>query len=107
MNLLTSQGADKGSWFLYMRTKGHLEEDVRALGFPRLNIHRPGRLERHGDRFWEKVAAKVLPALPVEALAHVMVHQGLRTHTDGDSSVVDEVDNKRIWKLAKELHEEL
>lgn len=104
MNLLTSQGADKNSWFLYLRTKGKLEDDVRALNFPHLNIFRPGMLERNGNRFWENVAAKIVSALPVKALAHVMVHEGLKMDT---SAGVDEYVNKRIWKIAKELGEEL
>ena len=30
--LLTAQGADPTSWFFYMKTKGEVERDVRALG---------------------------------------------------------------------------
>ncbi|KAI9917635.1 hypothetical protein PsorP6_012304 [Peronosclerospora sorghi] len=44
--LLTSQGANKDSWFLYPQTKGEVEENVQQLGFQRTSIFRPGMLKR-------------------------------------------------------------
>ena len=43
-HLLTSQGSNKNSWFLYPRTKGEVEEGVAQLGFEKLVIYRPGLL---------------------------------------------------------------
>lgn len=43
-HLLTSQGSNKNSWFLYPRTKGEVEEKVAQLGFEKLVIYRPGLL---------------------------------------------------------------
>lgn len=43
-HLVTSQGANKSSWFLYPRTKGEAEEMVTQLGFERLCIYRPALL---------------------------------------------------------------
>ncbi|RAH64544.1 uncharacterized protein BO66DRAFT_415848 [Aspergillus aculeatinus CBS 121060] len=40
--LISSSGADKGSFFAYPRMKGEIEEDVKALGFERTVILRPG-----------------------------------------------------------------
>ena len=40
--LNSSVGADAASRFLYTRTKGQVENDIRALGFPSLTIVRPG-----------------------------------------------------------------
>ena len=49
---VSSTGADAGSRTFYLRLKGEVEEELRALGFPRLDIFRPGLLRgpRGGDR---------------------------------------------------------
>lgn len=46
--LVSSIGANSSSPFFYLRSKGRLEDDVIALGFPRTIILRPGILL--GDR---------------------------------------------------------
>lgn len=63
-NLLSSGGADHKSKFVYMRTKGELEEHAKQLSFPSLSIFRPGLLltERSGESRWgEWFAQKILP----------------------------------------------
>lgn len=58
--LVSSMGADSGSRFLYMKTKGELEDDVIALGFDHTVILRPGVLlgQREGAHgFGNDVAA--------------------------------------------------
>jgi uncharacterized protein YbjT (DUF2867 family) len=49
---VSSVGADAGSKAFYLRLKGEVEDALRALGFPRLDIYRPGLLRgpRGGDR---------------------------------------------------------
>ena len=56
-SLVTSTGSKSSSWFLYLKTKGELEEAVRNEHFEFMSIFRPGLLERGGaKRFVEKVA---------------------------------------------------
>ncbi len=43
-HLLTAQGANKNSWFLYPRTKGEVEEGVTRLNFDKVCFYRPGLL---------------------------------------------------------------
>ncbi|KAI9916593.1 hypothetical protein PsorP6_018209 [Peronosclerospora sorghi] len=75
--LLTSQGADKDSWFLYPQTKGEVEAKVQQLGFQRTSIFRPGMLERGElQRNTEKVLGWMLPGkfvISVRAVAKGMV----------------------------------
>ncbi|WWC93096.1 uncharacterized protein L201_008061 [Kwoniella dendrophila CBS 6074] len=47
MILVSSGGASHTSRFFYMRIKGQLEEDVKAMGFNRVIILRPGALIGH------------------------------------------------------------
>ena len=49
---VSSVGADAGSRNFYLRTKGQTDEALKAIGFPRLDIFRPGLLlgERANDR---------------------------------------------------------
>ncbi len=85
--LVSSIGADAQSKVFYTRMKGQLDEDVAALGFPRLFILRPPSLIRKGsDRIGEKAGLAVLKALnaigllrnlkpmPTETVARAMVH---------------------------------
>jgi oxidoreductase len=50
--LVSSIGADSKAWFLYPRTKGEVENELKAKKLPLLSILRPGLLEeRHEARF--------------------------------------------------------
>jgi uncharacterized protein YbjT (DUF2867 family) len=84
--LTSSMGANPRSHLLYPRTKGELEDAVRALGFPSLTIVRPGLLggDRHEFRAGERVAAAILRAAtpvlprryrisPADAVARMLV----------------------------------
>jgi len=72
--VVSSNGAKSNSWFLYLRTKGKIEDFVGGLGFDRVSIYRPGCLDR-GDklRSHEKYLVKVLKSTPVSAVANLMV----------------------------------
>jgi uncharacterized protein YbjT (DUF2867 family) len=52
MLTISSVGADAGSRNFYLRTKGEMERELRALSFARLDVLRPGLLRgaRGGDR---------------------------------------------------------
>lgn len=43
-HLVTSQGSNKDSWFLYQRTKGEAEERIKMMGFEETAIYQPGLL---------------------------------------------------------------
>ncbi len=59
--LVSSTGAKADSSFFYMKMKGKLEEDVKALGFRRTVIVRPPSLIRKdSDRWAESVSVKIL-----------------------------------------------
>lgn len=60
--LVSSTGADAGSSFFYMRTKGELDLDVQAMGFPAVHILRPGPLSgpREKARMMEDIFVPVM-----------------------------------------------
>jgi uncharacterized protein YbjT (DUF2867 family) len=68
--LNSSLGADAKSRLLYPRTKGEVERDLQALGFPSLTIVRPGLIggTRAEFRAGERIASAILgmlgPLLP-------------------------------------------
>lgn len=72
-SLMTSKGSDASSSFLYMRTKGEIEQAVRDLGFARFSVFRPGLLltDRNETRIGERVMQAIYPnwALPKSAKA--------------------------------------
>ena len=43
-HLVTAQGSNKNSWFLYPKTKGIVEQEVGEMEFSRVSIYRPGLL---------------------------------------------------------------
>jgi uncharacterized protein YbjT (DUF2867 family) len=71
MILVSSVGAAAKSGNFYLRTKGETEDDLRALGFDRLDLIRPGLLrgERPGpQRLGEGIATIAAPL--TDALLH-------------------------------------
>lgn len=61
--MITSVGADPGSRTFYLRTKGEAEAGVKALGFERVDIFRPGLLRgnrigqhRPGEGVWTAIS---------------------------------------------------
>ncbi len=59
--LVSAVGADPGSRTFYLRTKGEMERDIRALGFDRTHIFRPSMIL--GDRPERRPLERVLGRL--------------------------------------------
>lgn len=77
MICISSVGASANSGTFYLRTKGEAETALRALGFARLDIMRPGLLRgtRHGPaRFGESLAMNAAP------LTDALLHGSLRRY---------------------------
>mmetsp|Transcript_3011 Transcript_3011/g.5647 ORF Transcript_3011/g.5647 Transcript_3011/m.5647 type:complete len:238 (-) Transcript_3011:844-1557(-) len=71
--LVSSSGASSKSWFLYLKTKGRIEDFVRDLRFDRLSIYRPGLLNRgEKSRSHESFAIRFMKSTPVSAVADLM-----------------------------------
>ena len=62
--LVSSSGANAKSRAAYMKMKGELEEQVKALPFQRISIFQPSLLlgDRPESRFGEQLAALFMPA---------------------------------------------
>jgi len=104
MHLLTAQGANPNSWFLYPKTKGEIEESMKKEAFPNLSIYRPGFLERgKTDRWVENVLGKLISGLPVSTLAKAMKNAAITQLSEPTPSTPQThmFYNKDIYKLAK------
>jgi len=102
MNLLTSSGANANSFFLYMKTKGEVEEELKKLDFPRLSIYRPGLLDRGKEaRFIEKLAGVVTSGIPVSVVARAMMQVSVKQATENKSKMLDVLSNSDIRQAAK------
>jgi len=57
-HLMTSQGSNANSWFLYPKTKGQVEDACEEMKFDKLTIYQPGLLlcDRQEKRLGESVA---------------------------------------------------
>ncbi len=63
LSIVSSIGADAGSRSFYLKTKGQVEQELKALGFRQLTILRPSLLlgNRQEFRRAEALAAKIYP----------------------------------------------
>lgn len=91
--LNSALGADAGSRVFYLRTKGEIERDLQAVGYPSLTLVRPGLIggARAESRPLERLAVlasswvqPLLPrrwrVVPADRIAHHLlqaVHQGM------------------------------
>ena len=89
--VVSSMGANPASSIFYNKVKGEMEEDMKAIGFPRLGIFRPSLLlgprteKRAGEKFagWMMqtldfmVPAK-FKAIHVDKVARKMIEQALK-----------------------------
>ena len=78
-SLVTSTGANPNSWFLYLRTKGEIEERLKNMGYNHVSIWRPGLLDRGEEnrRFVEKMVMVFARAMLVEDVAKAMLQDAL------------------------------
>jgi oxidoreductase len=82
-SIVSSQGASASSFFLYMSVKGKVEDALRAMHWPCLTILQPGMLDRpNSQRLLERIAASIIPALPVSTLARAMVRDAIAKADD-------------------------
>lgn len=86
-SLMSTQGADKSSFFLYLKVKGELEEECNKLEFPTYSIFRPGFLDRGpSSRFLEKVVGFFTDRIPTETVARAMCSDALQRLSSPEAS---------------------
>jgi|SaaInlStandDraft_7_1057024.scaffolds.fasta_scaffold51793_2 oxidoreductase len=101
LSLVSSQGAKANSWFLYMRTKGEVEEACRQLAFEHCDIYRPGLLGRGKDaRTKEKIVGLFTSKMPVHTVANAMLYHALGASSPAGYRIWY---NRDIKRAAKDL----
>lgn len=110
-HLVTSQGSNKDSWFLYPQIKGLVEERVSQLGFNRLSIYRPGLLlcEREERRLLEKVLQVIIGALdrweilsiPTKSVAQAMLNNVFLKNSKSNEPQIEILTHNEIVELSK------
>ncbi|CAL4108364.1 unnamed protein product [Meganyctiphanes norvegica] len=109
-HLVSSQGAKKDSNFLYLKTKGEIEELVSNMGLPRISIYRPSVLlcDREETRPLEKFSQVILRgfdwrnkwSIETETVARAMVCNTLEEQLpEKAGSSVEILDNMDILRL--------
>jgi len=101
--LLSSVGASSSSWFLYPKTKGEIEDIVKAAKFARTGIFRPGLLNRGDEaRGNEKFVLVFTNGLPVKKLGMAMIRFAF---AEGDIQGTVERDEPKVYALSNsEIH---
>ena len=83
----SSRGANAGSPFLYLKTKGEIENGLRDIGFGKVSIFGPGFLRtseqrergrRIGEEFFLKVLSAVEIVVPKKSVHVDIVGRGNR-----------------------------
>ena len=103
-SLVTGGGANKKSWFLYLKTKGEAEEGLKELKLPQLSILRPALLlnRRNDDRLGEKIASYIplISSIKVKDVAKAQrVEAELQHRTPNDQKIIT-YNNKQCHYLA-------
>ncbi|XP_071121569.1 oxidoreductase HTATIP2-like [Mytilus edulis] len=105
--VVSSYGANKDSSFLYIKTKGEVEEDLKSINFDNLSIFRPGmllcdRVERRPIEACIRCCWKPMPqwfvkegAINTDNLAAAMVNKALNPSFEK----VENIENKQIYEL--------
>lgn len=71
---VSSQSANSSSLFLYLKTKGEVEDALKEMHFPNTSIFRPGVLDRgRKKRFAEKLVGWVMTSISVAKVAKAML----------------------------------
>lgn len=111
-HLVSSKSANKDAYFLYPKTKGEVEEEVKAMGFDRVSIYRPGLFlverQREDFRIVEGLLRAILKPLDfrrsittdVALMAKVMV---ANTFREGGSEPAEILETRDINAMAKSL----
>lgn len=79
--LVSSVGADAGSRNFYLSVKGETEDAIRALGFPRCDILRPGMLlgpRKGAPRPAERVGQIVSPLVDLLLVGRLAIYRSVR-----------------------------
>ncbi|KAG8129723.1 putative Oxidoreductase HTATIP2-like protein [Naja naja] len=109
--LESSKGADSSSSFLYLKTKGEVENRIKALEFDRFSIFRPAVLlcDRQESRPVEWVTRKVLGVaahffptymtIPTTTVARAMANIAVMPAKDGQK--VEVLENAAIHALGQ------
>ncbi len=81
-SVISSLGADKDSPIFYNKTKGEMEEGLRAMNFKTLTIIRPSLLigERKEVRVAEKFFIKLSPILNKTMIGPLKKYRGIEAH---------------------------
>ncbi|CAF0793959.1 unnamed protein product [Adineta steineri] len=110
-HLVSSQGANENSYFLYPQVKGQAEAALTKMSFPRLSIYRPAMLmvDRVEHRLMERIAQSIIShtvqriapewiTTPVEILGRAMCFNSFTK----DRPSVEILDNHAIFRLAEQ-----
>lgn len=102
--LLSSTGADATSMFLYMKTKGRVEQALKDLKLSQLSIYRPGLLlnRRNDSRVGEKIGSWIPFITKIESadMGKAMVEHAVKVVRMSDAELADhrlhEMNNAQI-----------
>ncbi|UJR26588.1 hypothetical protein I4U23_007908 [Adineta vaga] len=114
-HLLSSQGADAHSLFLYTKVKGQTETALTQMSFDRLSIYRPAMimvareerrpLERFAQTIVRNTVQRVAPELmttPIDVLARAMCFNTFTKNRSG----VEILNNHTIFRLSEQISSE-
>ena len=103
-SVVTASMSNPNSMFLYVRTKGEVEERTKGLKFDHTSIWRPGLLDR-GDghrRFGEKLVRMFMKDIAVWDLAKAMLQDAINVKQKTSTAEVSILRNDDIWRICRE-----
>lgn len=96
-HLVSSNGADKNSNFFYLKTKGEIERDLKAVPFRSLHIYRPSLLdgERKEKRFTEKLMNTIMHLINPLLFGGLKKHRSIKVESVAKAMILQSLDDKK------------
>jgi uncharacterized protein YbjT (DUF2867 family) len=96
-HLISAIGADKNSSTFYIRTKGEVERDLKAVPFESIHIYRPSLLdgERKQHRILEKISNVVMRVINPLLFGGLKKYRSIRVSTVARAMILNSMEEKK------------
>lgn len=96
-HLVSSVGANKHSSFFYIKTKGEVESDLKAVPFSSIHIYRPSLLdgERKEKRFTERLMIAIMRVINPLLFGGLKKHRSIKVENVAKAMIIQSLDDKK------------
>jgi len=109
-HLISAIGADKNSSTFYIRTKGEVERDLKAVPFESIHIYRPSLLdgERTQQRTLEKISNVIMRVINPLLFGSLKKYRSIKVSTVARAMIINSMnENRGVFVYESDLVQEI